>query len=90
MYYGEQQSTKDPISGEEKTLVLPYYKIILLEMKFQLLPERRHAKRHNQDGKKSNKVKETLVLTSSRSGAIIGSFDILVDIGVPAEKEVIQ
>jgi len=40
--------------------------------------------------RKPNKVKETLVLTSSRSGVIIGSFDILVDIGVPAEKEVIQ
>jgi len=58
--------------------------------KFQLFPERRHAKQRNQDGKKPNKVKETLVLTSSRSGIIIGSLDILVDIGVPAEKEVIQ
>jgi len=36
------------------------------------------------------KVKETLVLTSPRSRAILGSLDILVDIGVPAEKEVIQ
>ena len=58
--------------------------------KFQLFPERRHAKQRNQDGKKPNKAKETLVLTSSRSGIIIGSLDILVDIGVPAEKEVIQ
>jgi len=33
------------------------------------------------------KVKETLVLESPR--AILGSLDILVDIGVPAEKEVI-
>jgi len=40
--------------------------------------------------RKSNRVKETLFLTSSGSGDIIGSFDILVDIGVPAEKEVIQ
>jgi hypothetical protein len=36
------------------------------------------------------KVKETLVLESPRSRAILGSLDILVDIGVPAEKEVIQ
>jgi hypothetical protein len=35
-------------------------------------------------------VKERLVLTSPRSRDILGSFDILVDIGVPAEKEVIQ
>jgi hypothetical protein len=34
--------------------------------------------------------KETLVLTSLRSRAILGSLDSLVDIGVPAEKEVIQ
>jgi len=47
-------------------------------------------KQCNQDGKKPNKVKETLVLTSSRSGIIIGSFDILVDIGALAEKEVIR
>ena len=32
----------------------------------------------------------TLVLTSFRSRVILGLFDILVDIGVPAEKEVIQ
>jgi hypothetical protein len=32
----------------------------------------------------------TLVLTSPRSRDILGLFDILVDIGVPAEKEVIQ
>ena len=38
----------------------------------------------------SSKVKELLVLTSPRCRAIIGLFDILVDIGVPAEKEVIQ
>jgi len=36
------------------------------------------------------KVKETLLLTSPRCRAILGSPDILVDIGVPAEKEVIQ
>jgi hypothetical protein len=36
------------------------------------------------------KVNETLVLTSPLSRAILGSLDILVDIGVPAEKEVIQ
>jgi hypothetical protein len=36
------------------------------------------------------KVKERLVLTSLRSRAILGSLDILVDIGVLAEKEVIQ
>jgi hypothetical protein len=36
------------------------------------------------------KVKETLVLTSPRSRAILKSLDFLVDIGVPAEKEVIQ
>jgi hypothetical protein len=36
------------------------------------------------------KVKKRLVLTSLRSRAILGSLDILVDIGVPAEKEVIQ
>jgi hypothetical protein len=35
------------------------------------------------------KIKETLVLKSSRSRAILGALDILVDIGVPAEKEVI-
>ena len=34
------------------------------------------------------KVKELLVLRSPR--AILGPFNILVDIGVPAEKEVIQ
>jgi hypothetical protein len=43
-----------------------------------------------QGGRKPNKVKETLVLTSSRSGVILGSLNILVDIGVAAEKEVIQ
>ena len=32
----------------------------------------------------------TFVLTSSRSGVILGSLNILVDIGVAAEKEVIQ
>ena len=35
-------------------------------------------------------AKETLVLTSHRSRAILGPLDILVDIGAPAEKEVIQ
>jgi hypothetical protein len=35
-------------------------------------------------------VKERLVLTTLRSRDILGSFDTLVDIGVPAEKEVIQ
>jgi hypothetical protein len=35
------------------------------------------------------KAKETLVLEISRSRAILGPLDILVDIGVPAEKEVI-
>jgi hypothetical protein len=38
----------------------------------------------------NSKVKELLVLTSPRSRVILGPFDILVDIGVPAEKEVIQ
>jgi hypothetical protein len=38
----------------------------------------------------NSKVKELLVLTSPRSRVIIRLFDILVDIGVPAEKEVIQ
>ena len=38
----------------------------------------------------NSKVKELLVLTSPRCRAIIGLLDILVDIGVPAEKEVIQ
>ncbi len=52
--------------------------------------ERRHAQRCYQDGKKPNKVNETLVLTSLQSGVIIGSLYIPVDIGVPAEKEVIQ
>jgi hypothetical protein len=33
---------------------------------------------------------ELLVLTSSRSRVILGLLDIVVDIGVPAEKEVIQ
>jgi hypothetical protein len=33
--------------------------------------------------------KETLVLTSPRSRGILGALDILVDIGAPAEKEVI-
>jgi hypothetical protein len=36
------------------------------------------------------KVKESLILASPRSRAILGPLDILVDIGVPAEKEVIQ
>ena len=36
------------------------------------------------------KVKETLALTFSPSGGTIGSLDIPVDIGVRAEKEVIQ
>jgi len=36
------------------------------------------------------KVKETRVLTTPRSCAILEPLDILVDIGVPAEKEVIQ
>ena len=36
------------------------------------------------------KVKETLVLTSPRSSATLRSLDILVDIGVPSEKEVIR
>ena len=36
------------------------------------------------------KVKERLVLTSLRSRVILGVLDTLVDIGVPAEKEVIQ
>ena len=36
------------------------------------------------------RVKETLVLTSPLSRAILGPLDILVDIGAPAEKEVIQ
>jgi hypothetical protein len=45
----------------------------------------------NQEDSSSDrvKVKETLVLKSSRSRAILGPLDILVDIGVPAEKEVI-
>jgi hypothetical protein len=34
-------------------------------------------------------VKETLVLKFLQSRAILGALDILVDIGVPAEKEVI-
>jgi hypothetical protein len=32
----------------------------------------------------------TLVLASPRSRVILGLLDIVVDIGVPAEKEVIQ
>ena len=36
------------------------------------------------------KVKETLALTTSRTRGILGALDILVDIGVFAEKEVIQ
>jgi hypothetical protein len=36
------------------------------------------------------KVTETLALTASRSRDILGTLDILVDIGVFAEKEVIQ
>jgi len=36
------------------------------------------------------KVKEKLVLTSPRPRVILRLLDILVDIGVPAEKEVIQ
>jgi hypothetical protein len=36
------------------------------------------------------RIQKTLDLTSPFSGVIIGSLDILVDIGVPAEKEVIQ
>lgn len=35
------------------------------------------------------KVKESLVLTSLGFCAMLGLLDILVDIGVPAEKEVI-
>ena len=38
----------------------------------------------------NSKVKDLLVLTSPRCHAIIGLLDILVDIGVLAEKEVIQ
>ena len=40
--------------------------------------------------KPSPEVKEMVVLTFSRPRAIIELLDILVDIGVPAEKEVIQ
>jgi hypothetical protein len=36
------------------------------------------------------KVAETLALTTPRSRDILGALDILVDIGVFAEKEVIQ
>jgi hypothetical protein len=36
------------------------------------------------------KVEETLALTASRPRDILGGLDILVDIGVFAEKEVIQ
>jgi hypothetical protein len=36
------------------------------------------------------RVKETVVLASPPSRVIIGSLDIYVDIGFPAEKEVIQ
>jgi hypothetical protein len=36
------------------------------------------------------KVRETLALTSRRSRDILGALDVLVDIGVFAEKEVIQ
>jgi len=36
------------------------------------------------------KAEETLALTTSRSRGILGALDILVDIGVFAEKEVIQ
>jgi len=36
------------------------------------------------------KVKERLVLTAVRTRAILAALDVLVDIGVPAEKEVIQ
>jgi hypothetical protein len=36
------------------------------------------------------KVRKTLDLTSPRSRGILGALDILVDIGVFAEKEVIQ
>jgi hypothetical protein len=36
------------------------------------------------------KAKERLVLTSSGTRGILGALDILVDIGVFAEKEVIQ
>jgi len=36
------------------------------------------------------KVKGTVVLTSLRTRGILGALDILVDIGVFAEKEVIQ
>jgi hypothetical protein len=36
------------------------------------------------------KVKERVVLTSRQSRVILGLLDFLVDIGVPAEKEVIQ
>jgi hypothetical protein len=38
----------------------------------------------------SFRLRKRLVLKFSRSRAIIGALDILVDIGVPAEKEVIQ
>jgi hypothetical protein len=37
-----------------------------------------------------HKVKELLVLKFPRSRAILGPLDTLVDIGAPAEKEVIQ
>jgi hypothetical protein len=41
-------------------------------------------------GGSSQKLKQTLVLTSFRSRDILGALDILVDIGALAEKEVIQ
>jgi hypothetical protein len=58
--------------------------------------QRRNSNYSLSDGMPNGEISMTrneirlLVLTSPRSGAIIGTLDILVDIGVPAEKEVIQ
>jgi len=52
-----------------------------------------HAQNTQRNGRHSRGEKNRLAWrleTSPRSRVILGPFDILVDIGVPAEKEVIQ
>jgi hypothetical protein len=62
----------------------------LLSLTASLLCLSRSSSIHRLGAVPNSKVKELLVLTSPLSRVILGPFDILVDIGVPAEKEVIQ
>ena len=58
-------------------------------MNFAIVPDQRGNRKSGFECQ-NPKAKETLILKSPQSRAILGSLDILVDIGVPAEKEVIQ